>query len=62
MFVTEGKNNKVVADFVNDLKTHNGNAEQISQISCDMSPAFILGVEENLPNAVLCLTDFMLQK
>ena len=60
--VTEGKDNEVVADIVNDLKAHNGNAEKISQISCDMSPAFILGVEENLPNADIVFDRFHVTK
>jgi transposase len=62
IFVTEGRDNEVVADFVNDLKAHNGNAEKISQISCDMSPAFILGVEENLPNADIVFDRFHVTK
>jgi len=62
LFVTEGKDNKVVADFVEDLQEHNGSAEQISQISCDMSPAFIRGVEENLPNADIVFDRFHVTK
>ncbi len=62
LFVTEGKDNQVVADFVKDLQEHNGCAEQISQISCDMSPAFILGVEENLPNADIVFDRFHVTK
>lgn len=62
LFVTEGKDNEVVADFVEDLHEHNGSAEQINQISCDMSPAFIRGVEENLPNADIVFDRFHVTK
>jgi transposase len=62
IFVTEGRDNEVVADFVHDLIAHNGNADQISQISCDMSPAFILGVEENLPKADVVFDRFHVTK
>lgn len=62
LFVTEGKDREVVADFASDLKAHQGNAEQISQISCDMSPAFIRGVEDNLPNAAIVFDRFHVSK
>jgi transposase len=62
LFVTEGKDNTVVVDFVKDLQDHNGKAEQISQVSCDMSPAFIRGVEDNLPNADIVFDRFHVTK
>jgi len=62
LFVTEGKDREVVTDFVSDLKAHQGNAEQICQISCDMSPAFIRGVEDNLPNAAIVFDRFHVSK
>jgi len=62
LFVTEGRENEVVVDFVEDLIAHNGNAGQISQISCDMSPAFIHGVEKNLPNADIVFDRFHVTK
>ena len=58
MFVTEGRDHEVVVDFVDDLIDHNGTAKQINQVSCDMSPAFILGVEKNLPNADIVFDRF----
>ncbi len=38
IFVTEGKDQKVVEAFTADLIDHKGNPENISQMSCDMSP------------------------
>jgi len=58
LFVTEGKSNETIKDFVKDLHEHNGNAENIEQVSCDMSPAFIKGVSENLPNAEITFDKF----
>lgn len=62
IFVTEGKSNKTVKKFVKDLESHNGKAENIKAVSCDMSPAFIKGVRENLPAAEITFDKFHLLK
>lgn len=62
IFVTEGKDHKVIAEFVQDLLAHGGLPENIKQVSCDMSPAFIKGVEENLPNADVVFDRFHVTK
>jgi len=62
LFVTEGKGHEVVDEFVKDLELHHGAAENIRQISCDMSPAFIKGVEKNLPEAVIVFDRFHVTK
>ncbi|NOU19797.1 MAG: hypothetical protein HOO91_19750 [Bacteroidales bacterium] len=41
---------------------HKGTPESITQISCDMSPAFILGVNENLPSAAIVFNRFHVTK
>lgn len=58
IFVTEGRSHDAVREFVEDLEQHNGSAENITSVSCDMSPAFIKGVEENLPNAEITFDKF----
>ena len=58
LFVTDGKSSKTIKDFTKDLKEHNGNKESIKQVSCDMSPAFIKGVNENMPNANITFDKF----
>jgi len=58
IFVTQGKSNETLKSFVADLEQHGGNAQNIEQASCDMSPAFIKGVEENLPNADITFDKF----
>lgn len=62
LFVTEGKSSEAVEEFAQDLERHNGKAENIEKVSCDMSPAFIKGVEENLPNAEITFDKFHIVK
>jgi transposase len=58
LFVTEGKSSETIKEFVEDFHDHCGNIENIEQVSCDMSPAFIKGIEENLPNADITFDKF----
>ncbi len=60
LFGTEGKDNETVKDFVVDLKKHGGDPEQITDAAIDMSKAFIKGVKEQLPNAVVTFDKFHL--
>jgi len=62
IFVTDGRDHSVVGEFVGDLIEHNGAAENVTQVSCDMSPAFIKGVEDNLPNAAIVFDRFHVTK
>lgn len=62
IFITDGKNNQTVVDFGKDLKKHKASPEQIKEVSCDMSPAFIKGVGENLPNAKITFDKFHILK
>ena len=62
VFVTQGKDHKTVVKFVEDLKQHGGNPDNISNVSCDMSPAFIKGVGENLENAKITFDKFHIIK
>ena len=51
IFATEGKDSTTIKRFKDDIVKHKGSAEAIENLSCDMSPPFIKGVPENLPNA-----------
>ena len=62
MFVAEGKDNATVKAFVADLARHQGDANKITDVSCDMSPAFIKGVKENLPKANITFDKFHIVK
>lgn len=62
IFVAEGKNSQTVTEFAKDLSSHQGNPENITQVSCDMSPAFISGVENELPNSDIVFDRFHVMK
>jgi transposase len=62
IFVAEGKDNATVKAFVEDLAQHNGNPNNITDVSCDMSPAFIKGVRDNLPEAEITFDKFHILK
>ena len=51
MFATEGRNAATVRRFVEDLGVHGAHPEQVSEVCSDMSPAFIRGVGDHLPEA-----------
>jgi len=51
VFVTEGRGSECIRALAEQLPANGASAEQISAVSIDMSPAFIKGVTEHLPNA-----------
>ena len=62
IFISAGKSNQTVVNFSEDLLDHNATPDQIKEVSCDMSPAFIKGVKENLPNAKITFDKFHILK
>jgi transposase len=58
LFATEGRDAATIAAFADDVASHGGNAEAIEAVCIDMSPAFIKGVTENLPNAAITFDKF----
>lgn len=62
IFVAEGKDSSTIKAFVEDLVRHNGNVDNVTDVSCDMSPAFIKGVKENLPEAKITFDKFHILK
>jgi transposase len=62
LFVTEGKGADTVKEFAEELKNNKAVPEQITDISCDMSPAFIKGVKEHLPQARITFDKFHIIK
>jgi transposase len=60
--VTEGRDAATVAAFADDLVEHGGNPAQIADVCIDMSPAFIKGVAEHLPNAEVTFDKFHIVK
>ena len=62
MFVTEGKDSSTIAAFKKDFELHGGVSTNITDVSCDMSPAFIKGVHDNLPEAQITFDKFHVLK
>jgi transposase len=62
LFGTKGKDSETLKDFIADLRQHGGLPEQITDAAIDMSKAFIKGVKEQLPNAVITFDKFHLIK
>jgi transposase len=62
IFVTDGKDSAAVEKFEKDYTKHGGLAENVTQFSIDMSPAFIKGVTENFPNAEIVFDKFHIIK
>jgi transposase len=58
LFVTEGKNAATIEAFAGDFAAHGGDPQAVESISIDMSPAFIKGVAEHLPNAQVTFDKF----
>ena len=58
LFVTEGRDAKTIKAFADDFKAHGGDPLAVESISIDMSPAFIKGVTDNLPNATITFDKF----
>ncbi len=56
--ISDGKGSATVVDFVEYLEDRKGDREQITNVSCDMSPAFIKGVGEQLPKAEITFDKF----
>ena len=62
IFATSGKDSATVTAFREDLKAHGGKPEQIKEACCDMSPAFICGLEKTFCNAAITFDRFHIMK
>jgi transposase len=62
LFVAEGKDAGTVDAFAKDLVAHGGTPEAIAEVCIDMSPAFIVGTAESLPNAQITFDKFHVVK
>ena len=58
IFATPGKDAATVAAFAEDLTAHGGDPAAVEEVCIDMSPAFIKGVAESLPNAEVTFDRF----
>ena len=58
VFATAGKDAETVAAFADDLKAHSGDPDAVAEVCIDMSPAFIKGTADSLPNAAITFDKF----
>ena len=58
IFATEGKDAETVTAFADDLTAHGGDPDAIAEVCIDMSPAFIKGTGDSLPNAAITFDKF----
>jgi len=58
LFVTEGRDAETIKAFAADFTAHGGDPKAVESISIDMSPAFIKGVTQHLPNAQITFDKF----
>src|SRR5699024_43380 len=62
IFITTGKSSAVLQEFCLFLDSKGVSRSQIKEFCCDMSPAFISGIEENFPDASITFDKFHVMK
>ncbi len=62
IFVTTGKDSSVLQEFCLFLDSKGVPRSQIKEFCCDMSPAFISGIENNFPKASITFDKFHVMK
>jgi transposase len=58
LFVTEGKDQETWTAFATALGAHNGHPHAVTEVSMDMSPAYVRGVRANCRNAEIVFDKF----
>ena len=58
IFATPGKGKECLKTFATYLKGRNGNPENVVEVVCDMSPAFLAAAEETFGNAAVTVDWF----
>ena len=62
LFATEGRDAETLARFRADFEAHGGAPERVGEVCCDMSQAFVSGVERHFPKAHITFDRFHLMK
>jgi transposase len=60
--VCEGRDSETITSFKQDYNAHNGITGNVANFCCDMSPAFISGIESNFENAAITFDRFHVMK
>jgi transposase len=62
VYVANGKDAGTIEDFEQFMWDHDGNAGNIREVACDMSPAFIKGIAEHMDRAEITFDRFHVSK
>lgn len=62
MFVAEGKDSGTFKQFAEAFEAQGGDVQNITDISCDMSLAFIKGAQDTIPEAQITFDKFLVLK
>jgi transposase len=62
IFATEGKGSETIKKFVDEMKNHGAEPSQITDVTIDMSPAYISGVLQHFPQAIITFDKFHVVK
>jgi transposase len=62
LLLVEGRSAQAVAEFVAAMPAHGAQAEQITEVVMDMSPAYIAGVQTHFPQARIVFDLFHIMK
>lgn len=62
LFICKGKDAETLKLFSEHLKQNGGNVDNISFVCCDMSPAFIKGIQDEFPSASIVFDKFHIMK
>ena len=62
LYATEGKDAATLERFREDFEAHGGDLERVGEVCCDMSQAFVAGVEKNFPKAHITFDRFHVVK
>jgi transposase len=60
--IASGKGHETIIDFVESFLDSKGKVDHITDVSCDMSPAFIKGVTQEFPKAQITFDRFHIMK
>jgi transposase len=60
--VCEGRDSGAITSFKRDYEAHKGSVEKVTNFCCDMSPAYISGIEANFPRAAITFDRFHVMK
>lgn len=58
LYATEGKDASTIKSFKEAFENQGGDVALIENVSCDMSPAFISGINKNIPDAKITFDKF----